>query len=64
MLGSTDLNDTGDFCDFNWKPIDRCAGAKALKNLTPLLYYAAVVVLGVGMMGIELSGYAGRGPLA
>ena len=38
-------------------------GAKALKDLTPLVYYAAIVVIGVGLMGVGLAGYAGRGPL-
>ena len=63
VLGAGDLPDAGDFCDFDWKPIDQFTGAKALKNLTPLVYYAAVVVMGVGLMGLGLTGYAGRGPL-
>ncbi len=38
-------------------------GASALKDLVPLVYYAAIVVIGVGLMGVGLAGYASRGPL-
>lgn len=39
------------------------AGAKAIKNLVPLVYYAVVIGVGVGMMAIGVSGYFGRGPM-
>ncbi len=64
LSSSGDLTGAGKFCDFDWKPIDLYSGAKALKNLVPLVYYAAIVVIGVSLMSIGLAGYAGRGPLA
>lgn len=39
------------------------SGAKSLNDLLPLVYYAAVVMLGVGMIGIGAAGFAGRGPM-
>lgn len=39
------------------------SGAKSLNDLLPLVYYAAVVMLGVGMIGIGTAGFMGRGPL-
>lgn len=40
------------------------SGAKSLNDLVPLVYYAAVVMLGVGMIGIGAAGFAGRGPMS
>ena len=39
------------------------SGASSVMNLIPLIYYTAIVVLGVGMIGIGGSGFAGYGPL-
>ena len=39
------------------------SGAQSLNDLVPLIYNAAVVMLGVGMMAIGAAGYAGKGPL-
>ena len=39
------------------------SGAQSLNDLVPLIYNAAVVMLGVGMMAIGASGFAGRGPI-
>jgi hypothetical protein len=39
------------------------SGAQSLNDLVPLVYNAAVVMLGVGMMAIGAAGFAGRGPL-
>jgi|TARA_B100001750_G_scaffold184845_1_gene153774 hypothetical protein len=38
------------------------AGAQSLNDLVPLVYYAVVVLLGVGMMGLGAAGFAGKGP--
>ena len=37
------------------------SGAQSLNDLVPLIYNAAVVMLGVGMMAIGAAGFAGRG---
>lgn len=39
------------------------SGAQSLNDLVPLIYNAAVVMLGVGMMAIGAAGFAGKGPL-
>jgi len=39
------------------------SGAQSLNDLVPLIYKAAVVMLGVGMMAIGAAGFAGRGPM-
>jgi len=39
------------------------SGAQSLNDLVPLIYNAAVVMLGVGMMSIGAAGFMGRGPL-
>ena len=39
------------------------SGAQSLNDLVPLIYNAAVVMLGVGMMAIGPAGFAGRGPM-
>ncbi len=39
------------------------AGAQALNDLVPLVYYAVVVLIGVGMMGLGAAGLTGRGPM-
>ena len=39
------------------------SGAQSLNDLVPLIYNAAVVMLGVGMMAIGAAGFAGRGPM-
>ncbi len=38
------------------------AGAQALNDLVPLIYYAVVVMIAVGMMGLGALGFTGRGP--
>jgi len=38
------------------------SGARSLNDLIPLIYGAAVVMLGVGMMLIGAAGFAGLGP--
>lgn len=43
--------------------IRKFAGASALNNLIPLIYFVVVVMIGVGMIGIGGAGFAGRGPL-
>jgi len=40
------------------------SGAQSLNDLVPLIYNAAVVMLGVSMMAIGAAGFAGRGPMA
>ena len=39
------------------------SGAQDLNDLVPLVYNAAVVVMGVGLIGLGAAGMAGRGPL-
>lgn len=39
------------------------AGSKALNDLTPLAYNAAVVMIAVGLIGLGGAGLTGRGPL-
>ena len=39
------------------------SGAQDLNDLVPLVYNAAVVVMGVGLIGLGGAGLAGRGPL-
>jgi len=39
------------------------AGARALNDLVPLVYNAAVVIMGVGLIGLGALGLTGRGPL-
>jgi len=39
------------------------SGAQSLNDLVPLIYNAAVVMLGVGLMGVGAAGFAGKGPL-
>jgi len=39
------------------------AGARALNDLVPLVYNAASVILGVGLIGLGGFGMTGRGPL-
>jgi hypothetical protein len=39
------------------------SGAQSLNDLVPLIYNAAVVMLGVGMMGVGAAGFAGKGPM-
>ena len=40
------------------------SGAQSLNDLVPLIYNAAVVMLGVGMMAIGVAGFADRGPMS
>ena len=40
------------------------SGAQSLNDLVPLIYNAAVVMLGAGMMAIGAAGFAGRGPMS
>ena len=39
------------------------SGAQSHNDLVPLIYNAAVVMLGGGMMAIGAAGFAGRGPM-
>tara|TARA_B100000929_G_scaffold192756_1_gene152743 strand:+ start:690 stop:971 length:282 start_codon:yes stop_codon:yes gene_type:complete len=39
------------------------SGASSLNDLVPLVYYAVVVMIGVGMMGLGAAGITGKGPL-
>ena len=39
------------------------AGAQALNDLVPLVYNAAIVILGVGLIGLGSFGMVGKGPL-
>lgn len=39
------------------------AGARALNDLVPLVYNAAIVIMGVGLIGLGALGMTGRGPL-
>lgn len=39
------------------------AGARALNDLVPLIYNAAVVIMGVGLIGLGALGMTGKGPL-
>ena len=40
------------------------AGAQNIKDILPLIFYAALVVLGVGLMLAGGAGFLGRGPLS
>ena len=39
------------------------SGAQAINDLVPLVYITAVVMLGIGMIGIGAGGFMGRGPM-
>jgi len=39
------------------------SGAQSLNDLVPLIYNAAIVMLGVGLMGVGAAGFAGKGPM-
>jgi len=39
------------------------AGAQALNDLVPLVYNAAIVILGVGLIGLGSLGMIGKGPM-
>ena len=39
------------------------AGAQALNDLVPLVYNAAIVLLGVGLIGLGSLGMVGKGPM-
>ena len=39
------------------------SGAQDLNDLVPILYNAAVVVMGVGLLALGSAGLAGKGPL-
>ena len=38
-------------------------GAQALNDLIPLVYIAAMVMVGVGLIGMDGAGYMGMGPM-
>ena len=40
------------------------SGAKSVNDLVPLIYYTAIVMLGIGMIGIGAGGFMGRGPMS
>ncbi len=40
------------------------SGAQDLNDLVPLVYNAAVVVMGVGLIGMGAAGLAGKGPIS
>ncbi len=44
--------------------IDVFAGARSIGSLIPTIYYASVLVIGIGLIGLSVAGYARRGPLA
>lgn len=50
-------------CTFDTTLIDVFPGAKAIKDLVPLVYYAVVIGVGVGMMSIGAGGFLGYGPM-
>ena len=39
------------------------SGASSMNDLVPTVYYAAIVVSSVGLIGVGLAGAAGLGPL-
>ena len=39
------------------------AGARALNDLIPLMYYAVLVLFSVGLMSLGGAGLAGKGPM-
>ena len=39
------------------------SGAKAMNDLIPLVYYASLVTISLGLIGGGAAGVAGRGPL-
>ena len=39
------------------------SGASDLNDLVPVVYNAAVVIMGVGLIGVGAAGFAGKGPL-
>lgn len=39
------------------------SGARSVMNLLPLIYYTALVMLSIGMIGIGAGGFAGYGPM-
>ena len=40
------------------------SGAQSINNLIPLVYFTVIVMVAVGMIGVGLGGFAGRGPMA
>lgn len=40
------------------------AGAQSLNDLVPLVFIAAIVMVGVGLMALGGAGLAGKGPLS
>ena len=40
------------------------AGAKSIVDLLPIIYRTAIVVFGLGSIGIGLGGFIGRGPMS
>ncbi len=40
------------------------SGAQSLNDLTPLLYYAIIIFLGVSMMAVGGAGVSGKGPMS
>ena len=39
------------------------SGAKAINDLVPLIYFTVIVMVAVGMIGVGLGGFMGRGPM-
>ena len=39
------------------------SGAKSINDLIPLIYFTVIVMVGVGMIGVGIGGFAGRGPM-
>ena len=39
------------------------SGAKSINDLVPLIYFTVIVMVGVGMIGVGIGGFAGRGPM-
>jgi hypothetical protein len=39
------------------------SGAQSINDLVPLVYFTVIVMVAVGMIGVGLGGFAGRGPM-
>ena len=39
------------------------SGAAAINDLVPLIYFTVIVMVAVGMIGVGLGGFMGRGPM-
>jgi hypothetical protein len=39
------------------------SGAKSINDLIPLIYFTVIVMVAVGMIGVGLGGFMGKGPM-